>query len=917
MLSDSGASSEQRSKKDDSKQIEKLQNLCYRLGEQSNRSVEQNIQKVAEIASNYQLDDAEIRSEILTTLINCAVYSKERRCLYSTLIGLLNIHSEDFIAEFVQELGTVLKISLKQLNHQVTMNTICFMADLVNTNVIDGTSLLDVYNNFLASALEVNTPQKRSDFYMECILRSIIWCGRVLQKTKLFDFKELFAQIDRYMKNRSTDHLKLLSMWISDKPNDELSLLYRRILNLQQGIRDYNKKTKRVKEPSNEDEDSDSSSDEDEEEDEDEEDDSQWINSIINKPYENLMEKFGKVKCHKLNEILPPKVSVLVGKILEEINMDIDENSENVKMEDLSDSNIRKYISKFFPYQKIHFTIYEQNDLVGKVFYPELEHPDRLFVENHINDVIDSYNLDREACVSQLLQLKFGGANEFASYYSLILEVIFQQMFTMPHLPYNFIFYSSLLVDLCNEKHLEFPPFLGKITDLIFEKLNYFNFICVNRFALWFSHHLSNFQYKWNWNEWADVLAAEDVNSPQILFLKETINRCIRLSYYNNIRTFLPEEYYEILPEEPTPIDDFYDENQELRQHSVVEYNMEISDSLDEYPNKKEELDKSMEENVQKKKSKIPSAHRAVYNSTVLAIKNKKSVLQILGEINKLSSFVKNVNEIELGEVKIKIFGTIMFHLGSRSLSHAYSAINKYRMCFVDLIGEDENKQIQLLNVLFGVWRYHNQMVMILVERLVKYKIVDENAVILWIFSEAMEDELTKNWIWEILFQTISRSWKKVKMNRQKYVELREKYLEENVEGIKREMKEDQEMDGAIEDKEISDSMQDQKEIIRTELINERINYDGGLITFEKLFVITIDQFQRMLSIKLMGNSNMKYLPSNIRYYIEHYRQFLLEFTEPILMSNEKVNGLLTAYVNDKNLEALSQIQKDFVLLNH
>jgi nuclear cap-binding protein subunit 1 len=74
--------------------------------------------------------------------------------------------------------------------------------------------------------------------------------------------------------------------------------------------------------------------------------------------------------------------------------------------------------------------------------------------------------------------------------------------------------------------------------------------VCIERFSSWFAYHLSNFQYKWTWEDWKDCLE-EDLESPKNKFLRETLIRCMRLSYHQRIVDILPESMAKLLPANP------------------------------------------------------------------------------------------------------------------------------------------------------------------------------------------------------------------------------------------------------------------------------------------------------------------------------------------------------------------------------
>ena len=75
---------------------------------------------------------------------------------------------------------------------------------------------------------------------------------------------------------------------------------------------------------------------------------------------------------------------------------------------------------------------------------------------------------------------------------------------------------------------------------------------CIERFSSWFAYHLSNFQYKWSWEDWKSSLG-EDFEAPKNKFLRENLVRCMRLAYHQRIVDTIPESMAKLIPENPKP----------------------------------------------------------------------------------------------------------------------------------------------------------------------------------------------------------------------------------------------------------------------------------------------------------------------------------------------------------------------------
>lgn len=81
---------------------------------------------------------------------------------------------------------------------------------------------------------------------------------------------------------------------------------------------------------------------------------------------------------------------------------------------------------------------------------------------------------------------------------------------------------------------------------------------------------------------------------------------------------------------------------------------------------------------------------------------------------------------------------------------------------FVQTIAESEEAQICLLHNLYELWSNHQQMMVVLIDKLLKTQIVECSAVATWIFSKEMNNDFTKMYLWEILHLTIKKMNKHV-----------------------------------------------------------------------------------------------------------------------------------------------------------
>lgn len=217
----------------------------------------------------------------------------------------------------------------------------------------------------------------------------------------------------------------------------------------------------------------------------------------------------------------------------------------------------------------------------------------------------------------------------------MIVEVIMAQLFSLPRPPHLEVFYGSLLIELCKLQPNFMPQVLAQATELLFDRINYMKTSCIERFSKWFSYHLSNFQYKWAWEDWKECCLNEDVESPKNKLLRETFVRCMRLSYHQRLVDFVPESINKLIPANPKP---------------TYKYESEEAANLEGtlYANKLIELFKE----------------RAI----------PEDVFQVLRDI---PDKIDDNESTFTNPLKIEVFTSSLLFFGNKSFSHAFSALAK------------------------------------------------------------------------------------------------------------------------------------------------------------------------------------------------------------------------------------------------
>lgn len=82
------------------------------------------------------------------------------------------------------------------------------------------------------------------------------------------------------------------------------------------------------------------------------------------------------------------------------------------------------------------------------------------------------------------------------------VDAIFSQIFRLPSTEHRLVYYHSLITELCKISPAAVAPSLGRAIRFLFRSLESMDMELIYRFMDWFAHHLSNFEFRWKWQEW-------------------------------------------------------------------------------------------------------------------------------------------------------------------------------------------------------------------------------------------------------------------------------------------------------------------------------------------------------------------------------------------------------------------------------
>ncbi|XP_037315894.2 nuclear cap-binding protein subunit 1 [Pungitius pungitius] len=410
-----------------------------------------------------------------------------------------------------------------------------------------------------------------------------------------------------------------------------------------------------------------------------------------------------------------------------------------------------------YPMPRVIFRMFDYTDAPEGPVMPGSHSVERFVIEENLHCIIQTHWKERKTCAAQLLS--YPGKNKIPLNYHIV-EVIFGELFQLPTPPHIDVMYTTLLIELCKLQPGSLPQVLAQATEMLYMRLDTMNTSCIDRLINWFSHHLSNFQFRWSWDDWSDCLAV-DLEKPKPKFVKEVLEKSMRLSYHQRMVDIVPATFSALIPAEPI---------------FIYKYEDESASSLPGYP-----------------------ASITVGN----AIKNRatnEEILTILKEVPNPNQEDDDDEGESFNPLKIDVFLQTLLHLAAKSFSHSFSALGKFHEILKALTERDEGK-LHILKVVYEVWRNHPQMIAVLVDKMIRTQIVDCAAVANWLFSQDMAHEFTRLFVWEILHSTIRKMNKHVQKIQQELEEAKDK-LEKQQHKRQKDSGDEEDMDKNSEDEE-------------------------------------------------------------------------------------------------------------------
>ncbi|CCF48769.1 hypothetical protein NDA14_006860 [Ustilago hordei] len=376
---------------------------------------------------------------------------------------------------------------------------------------------------------------------------------------------------------------------------------------------------------------------------------------------------------------------------------------------------------------------------------PRAGSPASVVLRAILSDMIDLYEVNRKEAAKLILDLPnwlrrgtFGGkisseAGLFGETHEqqdsrqiqqecnfslddLLVETILSTALVLPTAPRNPLYYTCLLREIVTLTPGTIAPSLGKTIRTFYNSLSTPHSIdieTVNRFADWFAIHLSNFNFGWAWKEWIPDTSLPS-HHPKVVFMKRIVELEIRLAYFDRIKETLPPEIQSLaMPkEEPGPVWTYQSESHV-------------------YKTQAERLINSIKA---KASAEVILADFETFKSSILP-----SSSTIPGE-EEQAGMVGNAIEAEIVVRDLTI--QCVLQVGSRSFSHFLNIVERYHALLRQL-SRSARMRAAILAGAVRFWSRSHQWVLIVVDKLLQYRIVEPADVVEFIFNPPKDEPRT------------------------------------------------------------------------------------------------------------------------------------------------------------------------------
>ncbi|KGO64660.1 MIF4-like, type 1/2/3 [Penicillium italicum] len=296
------------------------------------------------------------------------------------------------------------------------------------------------------------------------------------------------------------------------------------------------------------------------------------------------------------------------------------------------------------------------------------------------------------------------------------VDAVFSQLFQLPASEHKLVYYHSVLTECCKIAPAAIAPSLGRAIRFLYNSLETMDLELSNRFLDWFAHHLSNFGFTWKWSEWTDDLDLPTID-PRMAFIHGALDKEIRLSFAQRIKGTLPDPYPKLIApgkEKDTP-------------------EFKYSSEMAPYSKDGQEL--------------------------MQLIRKKASDEEIQPVITAIEDQAKSQGVDDPKIPSTDAFVTSLCFVGSKSLSHVLSCIERSKDRLLAIGAESQHARCQIITSVMDYWVDQPGIAINIIDKLLNYTILTPLSVLEWALSESVAAGtiLSKPHVFEMISATVGK----------------------------------------------------------------------------------------------------------------------------------------------------------------
>ncbi|KAK9449379.1 MIF4G like-domain-containing protein [Limtongia smithiae] len=315
----------------------------------------------------------------------------------------------------------------------------------------------------------------------------------------------------------------------------------------------------------------------------------------------------------------------------------------------------------------------------------------------------------REMSLEKLAQIKDGSTWKPED---VALEAVLANMFRLPQPPLEAVYYHTVIIEACTLAPHAIAPSFGRAIRFLYSCLDHLDVEAIHVFVDWFAHHLSNFGYTWKWKDWTEDLKLNELHPKRVL-IRELLGKELRLSFPQRVIETLPPEFVGFVNiSEDLPVFKFVAPDYKFSEQSRL-------------------ILKQLRER-----------------------EPPEAIEKVLDEIRAKCKEEDSTTNPE--DLVVEIYVTAIVHLGSRSLSHVVTWIERGLPLLTKLLSE-AHAQRRALACIFEFWGRQDGVALQVAKKFVGKEVVSPQSLLEWILIDAGLPCLSRDYSWELLCFAIAR----------------------------------------------------------------------------------------------------------------------------------------------------------------